>query len=149
MKSAEWIEKAMAAGQFESYRQLAKTLGITDPTMSQHRSGRNRTLADEHCIMIAEICGIDPAIVIADQQAERSSPAVRKVYERLGKLALQAGAAALAIGTILPVATIDSPVISKTYAETAEQSLYYVKQAMRRILSMLRYPCCTGALVYG
>lgn len=150
MKSTEWIERAMKKGNFPSYRQLALKLGITEPTMSQHRSGRAKTLSDDHCIIIAEICGIDPAIVIADQQAERASPAVRKIYERMGKLALQAGAAAMAMGTILLGTISNSPAGSMAYATAMAINSILCKIAHRlRISSILRYECCTGVAVDG
>jgi len=87
MKSADWISMASEALGKPTARALAEKIGINEATLSQHKSGKAKTLNDDNCLVIAEICGLDPLIVIADQQAERASPAVRKIYERARKLA--------------------------------------------------------------
>jgi hypothetical protein len=125
MKSIDWIEKAKAAMGAEKDVEICEKLGIKSATMSQHRSGRNKTLSDDHCVMIAEIIGIDPAIVIADQQAERASPAVRKIYERMGKLVAQGAAASLA--AVCMALPMKSEAIQIFSAAKMHGNVYYVK----------------------
>ena len=117
MKSTAWIDRLISEKNLASDNQAAKLIGLTRGAISHHRQGIVTTLKEESCLQLAEALGIDPAIVLMDQAAERAkTPALRKQFERLGKLAGQGAAAALAIWTILPVAGIDSPAASTAYA---------------------------------
>jgi hypothetical protein len=150
MKSIDWIGKAKAAMGAEKDVEICEKLGIKSATMSQHRSGRNKTLSDDHCVIIAEILGIDPAIVIADQQAERASPTVRKIYERMGKLMAQGAAAGIAaICMALPMKSEANQLFS---AVKMQGNAYYVKWrfwlAIKRLMATLR-EAVPGAVAYG
>jgi hypothetical protein len=130
MQSIEWLQKAGEALGNPTARALAARIGMNEATLSQHKSGRARTLNDEHCIVVAEICGMDPAIVIADQLAERAStPAARKIYQRLGKLATAAGngVAAGVLATICLALPNKSDANQIVKQQGERYTVYYVK----------------------
>lgn len=76
---------------------LAARLGISGPTFARDK---RLGFSDPVALRLAEAAGEDPAIVLATARAMRErDPAVKRVLERLVKLAASAaGAAALAIG---------------------------------------------------
>jgi transcriptional regulator with XRE-family HTH domain len=119
MNGYYWIEEAKKATGITSDRQIAIRLGITTSAMSHLKSGNSKTLDEEHCLTIAEMIGIDPAIPLTDQAAERAkSPAVRRQFERLGKLAAS-GSGLIAVATICldQIAKISAP--TTTYLVSA------------------------------
>lgn len=151
MKSSEWISKASDALGKPTARALAARIGMNEATLSQHKSGRARTLNEDHCIVVAELCGIDPAIVIADQLAERAtSPTARKIYERLGKLVSHGAVAGLATICLAIPGKIEGN--QRTSNAPMHNNVYYVKQRMRRsirnLLSTLR-GAIPGVVAYG
>lgn len=79
-------EAARVLGGISDYR-LAKTLGITQPTISGYRTGL-RQLDDDFAVKVAMVIGVDPAALLAEIQAERSkSQAARAHWLRLAKMA--------------------------------------------------------------
>lgn len=92
MKAAEWIDRVKAAHGLQSDYAAAKALGFSRNTISNYRSGSRHTFDDAGCLKVAELLGIDPAVVLVDQAMERARldgarGAWSAVLQRLGGVA--------------------------------------------------------------
>lgn len=120
MKASEWLDLAKEKRGGISDYALAKELGITRAAVSDYRN-RGTTLGDDVCISIAEILGIDPMQVIADQHGERAkSEKVRKIWERASRTA--------AILTLAAIAVLFSGSTTYATAQTLD-GLYIMRTA--------------------
>jgi hypothetical protein len=92
MKSIEWIDQLITAKQLPSDRQAALLLGMTRGALSAHRTGKATTLDDVYAYRLETELDLPHGTVMADQHAEREKdPAMRAVWQRLGKLVTAAG----------------------------------------------------------
>lgn len=69
---AKFLDRAKARGHLDSDYQLAKAIEITQSAISQYRKGKTRPDA----VVITKLCtlsGDDPAIVVAEIEADRST----------------------------------------------------------------------------
>jgi transcriptional regulator with XRE-family HTH domain len=71
MKTIEYLDAAKVRLGITSDYALAKKLGISQPAISNYRSGRSR-IDDDVALTIAEILGLNPLQVIAAANAERA-----------------------------------------------------------------------------
>ncbi|MDF1693294.1 MAG: hypothetical protein P1U47_13015 [Zhongshania sp.] len=86
MDSYTLIQAVKTKLNLPSDNQAAAKIGITRATVSNHKTGRIKTLNDAQCLKVAEILELPPETVIADQNAEGAkSPEVKKFWEGFGK----------------------------------------------------------------
>ena len=96
MKSYEWIKKVRTALELTSDNQAAQHIGITRSAVSMHKAGKVKALNDGQCMRVAELLGINPAEVIADQHAEATeNPALKSVWQNMAKTLSQSAALAI------------------------------------------------------
>lgn len=81
MNPTELIDKA-AAVQGLSQAKLAKQVNITPASLSNLRTGKGE-LSDETYVKLAELAGIDPALVIIEKHERKAGTESRKVWEKL------------------------------------------------------------------
>lgn len=123
MKAAEWIDKAAEQMGGASDYALAKQMGLTRGGISSYRRGRTH-MDDDACIAVAEILGIDPIKVIADQQAERAkTERARAFWKRV------TAAAVVIVSTATGVA---APTRSMAYAPSGGVTDYTLCAPRRR-----------------
>ena len=81
MRSQQLIDEAMAATGARTHYQLAKTLGLTTPRISDYAKGKRKP--DEYaCTKIAIALGKDPAEVIAEVNLEWEKDEKRREFWR-------------------------------------------------------------------
>jgi len=103
MKAANWIDRAAEQLGGASDYAVAKRTGLTRSAISSYRRGRT-LMDDDACIAIADVLGIDPLKVIADQAAERAKTERSRAYwRRIGGAA--AVIVAVGMGGISPAPT--------------------------------------------
>lgn len=130
MKSAHWLTKAIERHGV-SASELARRIGISQPSLSQHMNGVAHTLKDENCIELAKLLDMDPAVLIADQHLERAKrPEEIAVWQRMGKLIAHGTAA-----TVAAVAFLGTPTPAKSDSFLVPHDYYY--RSYRR---WLRWP---------
>jgi len=67
-------------------------IGMTAQLISKHRNGKLVTLDDKYAYALEKALELPHGTIIADQHAEREKdPAMRAVWQRLGKLVTAAG----------------------------------------------------------
>lgn len=119
MTPYEWMQKVAKKHDVTSDYAIAKLLGISRQTVSQHKSGRNSHLDNDTCLKVAELLEIDAITVIADQAAMKTKDSdLRTRWEQLGRIAVCAVAAPFLFSVTTPPANAALP--------TAE-SVHYVK----------------------
>ena len=94
MNEKELIEKAMESTGC-SQNQLAKKLGLKQPSLSQMKNGKG-TYSDEVYVALAELAGIDPVQVLIERHTAKAGPKAQKVWQRIG-----AGLSAVAFGALI------------------------------------------------
>ncbi|MEJ2630942.1 MAG: helix-turn-helix domain-containing protein [Acidihalobacter sp.] len=94
MNEKELIEKAMKSTGC-SQNQLAKKLGLKQPSLSQMKNGKG-TYSDEVYVALAELAGIDPVQVLIERHTAKAGPKAQKVWQRIG-----AGLSAAAFGALI------------------------------------------------
>lgn len=110
MGTCDLLDAVKARFGLPSDYAVAQKIGVTRSMMSRYRQ-RKDFLGDDMAVQVAELIGVDPAEALAMVHAERSkSPAVRRAFERLAKLAH--GAAALFFLAIFSAAAL-SPGVSQ------------------------------------
>jgi transcriptional regulator with XRE-family HTH domain len=83
MNTIEYLDAVRERLNLGSDYKLAKVLGVHQTTISNYRHGRS-ALADDVAVRVAELLQLDPARVLADMAAERSSSeAVRAIWSRV------------------------------------------------------------------
>ena len=82
MNNQELIERAMKQNDIPSQRELAKRLNLNNSSLSLLRNGKGE-LSDETYVKLAELAGIDPALVIIEKHERKAGAESRKVWERL------------------------------------------------------------------
>jgi hypothetical protein len=98
MKTIEYLDAVRARLNLASDYRLAKVLGIRVQTVSNYRHGRT-AMADDVAVRVAELLQLDPARVLADMAAERSSSeAVRAIWSRVAATLSVAAVAIIASG---------------------------------------------------
>tara|TARA_Y100001934_G_C12262407_1_gene730712 strand:- start:48 stop:392 length:345 start_codon:yes stop_codon:yes gene_type:complete len=111
MKSYEWIVRVKDELELPSDNKAAMLIGVTRSAVSHHKSGKLKQLKDEHCMKVAELLGINPAEVIADQHAEGAdNPALKSVWQSMAKN-LSQSAAVFSIFATLLAGSLSSPQI--------------------------------------
>ena len=86
MESYYFIQAVKTKLELPSDNQAAAKIGITRSAVSNHKTGRCKTLNDEQCIKVAEILGLPAAAIIADQHAEAAkTPELKKLWLEMGK----------------------------------------------------------------
>tara|TARA_R110001592_G_scaffold335102_1_gene619660 strand:- start:357 stop:707 length:351 start_codon:yes stop_codon:yes gene_type:complete len=116
MKSYELIQAVKEKLNLESDNQAAMNIGITRATVSNHKTGKCRTLNDEQCITVAKILGISAEQIIADQHLEGAkTPEERAVWQNILKYAGSAAAVLTGVTLALPALNL------------IHQCVYYVK----------------------
>lgn len=71
MKALEYLDQAKARSGIPSDYQLAKALKVPPQTVSMWRTGARRPDALA-CFRLADLAGVDPALVVADIELERA-----------------------------------------------------------------------------
>jgi hypothetical protein len=106
MKSIEWIQMLMEQKKLPSHRQAALMIGMTEQLMSKHRNGKALTLDDKYAFNLEKALDLPHGTIVMDQHAEREKdPAVRSMWERMGKIAAQTVAG---VAVIVCALTIDA-----------------------------------------
>ncbi len=102
MKTTEFLDAVRARHGLTSDYQLARFLGVKQPTVSRYRTGGG-SFDEAMCLKIARALELEPGYVLAAIAAERAKPAeVKAAWSALAKrLAAAVGAAAIAIPAIL------------------------------------------------
>ncbi len=88
MKASAWIDRVKTAKGWESDYRAAKELGFSPNTISSYRRGKSITFDENSAVKVADILGIDPIVVLADQAMEhaKSEPAKKAWATALEKL---------------------------------------------------------------
>ncbi len=121
MDSVQFLDAVRAKHSIPSDRKLARFLGVAQGRMSLYRTG-TRKLDPDACLKVAKALELPPEHVFASVQAERAKHTEhRRVWERLAKMAKNAGAAAV-VGLIAATSTPTS----SGAAEVRASSVYYV-----------------------
>ncbi|MDD3761195.1 MAG: helix-turn-helix transcriptional regulator [Acidithiobacillus sp.] len=94
MNPTELIDKA-AAAQGLSQARLAKRVNVTPASLSNLRTGKGE-LSDDTYVKLAELAGIDPALVIIEKHERKAGTESRKVWEKLRR-AIGASGTTLAV----------------------------------------------------
>jgi transcriptional regulator with XRE-family HTH domain len=106
MDNRELVQKARERGNFQNLASLAKAVGVNHSSLSLLASGKGE-LSDETYARLAELAGIDPALVIIEKHERKAGAEGRKVWERLRHALVKSGSvlAVAAMPTIhqLPV----------------------------------------------
>lgn len=115
-------------GGASDYR-LAKVLGVAQQTVSGYRVN-GFEMDDKVCLKVAEILGIDAAIVLASIHAKRAKTEAEKtawklIYERLGGIA-----ASVLIATLLAAAP-SAP--AKTDSRNGSHTVYIMSNRKRKL----------------
>jgi hypothetical protein len=98
MKTIEYLDAVRERLNLGSDYKLAKVLCVHQTTISNYRHGRS-ALADDVAVRVAELLQLDPARVLADMAAERSSSeAVRAIWSRVAATLSVAAVAVIASG---------------------------------------------------
>jgi hypothetical protein len=71
MNAYQWIERVKSVRGFETNYRAAKELGMHPNVISTYKT-RGGTMDEEAAVKVAEVLGIDPIIILADQAMERS-----------------------------------------------------------------------------
>ncbi len=99
MRTNEYLDAVRERLNLSSDYKLAKVLKVHQTTISNYRHGRS-AIADDVAVRVAELLQLDPARVLADMAAERSSSdQVRAIWSRV---AATLSVAALAISASVP-----------------------------------------------
>lgn len=102
MTQAEILDLAKKALSLDTDTELAKVLGIGQPSVSKIRTGQNN-FGPETALQIAEILGVDPAKISAAAYAARAStPKARKAWERAATLCTLLSVASVIYFTAIP-----------------------------------------------
>jgi transcriptional regulator with XRE-family HTH domain len=132
MDSVQFLDAVRAKHGIPSDRKLARFLGVAQGRMSLYRTG-TRKLDPDACLKVAKALELPPEHVFASVQAERAKRTEhRRVWERLAKIAKNAGAAAV-VGFI---ASTSTPTTSNAAGADAE-SLYILLNRRRWWLPVL------------
>lgn len=67
-----------------SQNKLAEALGIRQPTLSQWNSGK-ADLSDDTYTRLAELAGIDPAVILIEKHARKAGPEAARAWARVRK----------------------------------------------------------------
>jgi len=98
MRTVEYLDAVRAHLGLTSDYQLAKVLKVRGSAVVNWRKGRSN-LADDVAVRVAELLQLDPARVLADMAAERSSSeAVRAIWSRV--------AATLSVAAVAVIASV-------------------------------------------
>ena len=101
MKAAKWIDKLKDAHGWESDYRVAKELGVRPQTVSNYRT-RDSTLDDQMAMKVAQLLGLNPALVMADQAAERTKDeGVRSAWTSILKILLPKEKAPVLAGAVI------------------------------------------------
>ena len=101
MKAANWIDKLKDAHGWESDYRVAKELGVRPQTVSNYRT-RDSTLDDQMAMKVAQLLGLNPALVMADQAAERTKDeGVRSAWTSILKILLPKEKAPVLAGAVI------------------------------------------------
>lgn len=99
MRTNEYLDAVRERLNLGSDYRLAKVLGVRTQAVSNYRHGRSG-MADDVAVKVAELLQLDPARVLADMAAERSSSEeVRAIWSRV---AATLSIAALAVFASVP-----------------------------------------------
>lgn len=90
MDNRELIERAMKARGLKSQRELAKLLDLNNSSLSLLKNEKGE-LSDETYARLAELAGIDPALVIIEKHERKAGVEGRKVWERLRHALVKSG----------------------------------------------------------
>ncbi|WP_339677501.1 hypothetical protein, partial [uncultured Zhongshania sp.] len=84
MRGYEWVELIKRETDLKSDNKVALAIGITRSAISDHKHGRAASFYDEQCIKIAELLGLEPIVVIADQRAAGAkNDSMKAVWEKI------------------------------------------------------------------
>lgn len=121
---------------------LADLLRVRVQTIYRYRKEQNR-FDEDVAIRVAELLGIDPAIVLLDTAAERTKcPEAREVWERLSKR-VAGGVFAIflsvLVGFFAPVRDAEASMAATQAAVTYnDEGIYIIRSAIRRLRAWLR-----------
>lgn len=91
MNSYTWIEEAKTKTGLNSDYAIAKELGLTRGAISNHKTGKLKSLDDKTCLKLAKMLNIPAEQIILDQKAQAAdTPELRKLWANLAKKAVAA-----------------------------------------------------------
>ena len=97
MDTNELLDRLKKEKEIPSEYALAKFLGVSQTAVQKYRAG-GAEMRDQVALKVAEALDMDPGEVLAGLYAKRTKdPEVRKVWERLSKLAHTSLLAVLAV----------------------------------------------------
>ena len=106
-----------AKRQSVSQATLAKMVGVKPSSLSNLRTGKGE-LSDDTYVRLAELAGIDPALVIIEKHERKAGVEGRKVWERL-RHALAKSGSVLAVAAIPTVHQLPVNELQITQAQNA------------------------------
>jgi len=149
MKATEWIDRAAHKLNGASDYAIAKRIGCRPSALSRYRKRPASTMDDQAAIGIAEILGLDPLQVIADQQAERAKNAKARDFWK------QFAAAAAAIMALFFIS--DLSINTTAYIKKAQtvENIHYANSMWRwwllarRLLKRISPRRCQEVVIHG
>ncbi|WP_368355711.1 helix-turn-helix domain-containing protein [Acidithiobacillus caldus] len=96
MDNRELVQKARERGNFQNLASLAKAVGVNHSSLSLLASGKGE-LSDETYARLAELAGIDPALVIIEKHERKAGVEGRKVWERLRHALVKSGSVLIVV----------------------------------------------------
>lgn len=129
MNSLELVEKAKTALGVKSNYALSKKLLISEQRLSEYCNGK-RTPDNYAIAKFAKVLEVDPWTLLKEIEAQTEKNPERRDFWK--KQAMWAGA----ILTAVIFNMSPSPANAATTAQVLDNSVYYVKSAMRQLLKL-------------
>lgn len=124
MKTVEYMELLRDLTETGSDYAVAKLLGIRQSVVTHHAHGR--PFSEQTSILVAEKLGIDPAVVMADMNAERAKRSdVKEVWEKAADQLRQ-------VAAVLVIGLVGLGVVAPSPADAATAPNQYILCKKRR-----------------
>lgn len=139
------LDKAQRVQKVKSDYKLGLCLGIGANSLSNYRTGK--TLPDDKaCLKLAPAMGEDPAVLVAEMQAQRSKDEETRALWLSIAARLQAGIANCKFLAVLAIVSIAGAALPAWAAIgfvsfSVEQSVYYVKRWIKNLVLPLFARC--------
>lgn len=116
MKSYTWIQRAKKQNGLTSDYQAAKALGLTQASISNHKSGKSNSLDDDTCLKLSQMLDIPVEQILFDQKAESAkNPEIKQLWSKLAKKAASLSPIILTVLTFSKASTLGASVIFGIY----------------------------------
>lgn len=112
MKTVDFVDAIRAQNGNCSFYALKKILGVSQPTVSDWRHGK-QFFRDDMALRVAALLHLDPAYVLACVHAERAErakrPEEKEIYDRIAETFRRSAAALFLSAGLYSGAALDNP----------------------------------------